>query len=161
MRRYALLLCLILSIAIGGHAFAVDDDDSATVEVLAGDDDSAPSPPASVEITDEEAVEAVTDLVDAAQTKNWVLLLSAMLTLVIFAFRRFNLLSKVPPRYLPTVAVVLGVAGDLLYSLKTGGAVSTTGVVIGLASVGIWELLLKHFLAQKKQSAQEPETTTE
>lgn len=152
MRRYALLICLILSIAIGGHAFAGDDDDSAAaVEVLSGDDDSAP---ALAEVSAEEAVEAVEDVVEAAQSKNWALGLSGLLTLIIFAFRRFNLLSKIPPQHLPAVAVALGVAGDLAHSLSTGGAVSTTGAVIGLASIGVWEVLLKHLLKTKKPEAQ-------
>ncbi len=158
MRRFA-LIGLFLSLLIASPALAQNDDDSASMEstVEAGGDDSAPAVAEAPEITDEQAVAAVEDAVEAVQTKSWALGLSALLTLIVFAFRRFNLLKHVPPKAVPAVAVALGIAGDVVYSLSSGGSPSAAGTTIGLASVGVWEVLLKHLLKSRAPEVEDSE----
>ncbi len=52
-----------------------------------------------------------------------------------------GMISKLPPRILPWLAVALGVLGDGIWAYSTGGTLSPgVGAALGLAAVGLREL---------------------
>ena len=150
-----LVLSLLCPIAIGGHALAQDNDDSALV-VPADDDDS--SLVAAVEdilppVSDDEATAAVKTLLDY-QGGNWGVLVAALLTLAIFLVRKLGLLTKVPKKALPWIAAGVAMLGDFIAAVVAGTAVPDAllqGLMLGAAAVGFWEMALKHVLEAPKE----------
>jgi hypothetical protein len=119
-----LVLSLLCPIAVGGHALAQDNDDSALV-VPADDDDSAlvaAVEDALPEVSDEEVTEAVTTLLDY-QNGGWGALAAALLTLLVFLLRKTGALSKLPKQALPWVAAGIAMLGDVVAALATGTAI--------------------------------------
>jgi hypothetical protein len=106
--------------------------------------------------TDEEAVEAAMSLYTAIQEKHWALALGLALSLLVFGLRKVKLLDKLPNKALPWVTAVVGVIGYIAAALMTDGAdmmdAIMGGATTGIAAVGLWEMLLKHFLGQKKDA---------
>ena len=134
------------------EAKAEGDGDEKAVEKA----DEKAEGPAEVE-TDEEAVEAAGELINAIQTKHWGLAIGLGLTLLVFVLRKVKVLSKVPSKALPWVTAVLGILGYMAAAFMSDGANLTDaalgGLMTGAAAVGLWEMLLKHFLQGKKAEA--------
>lgn len=107
--------------------------------------------------TDEEAVEAAGDLYKALTDRNWALALAFGLALLVWLLRKVKVLSKVPAKAVPWVSAGLAAAGYVVAALMSGGAALGTalmeGAAAGAAAVGLWEMLLKHFLGGKKEGS--------
>ena len=75
------------------------------------------------------------------------------LSLLVFGLRKAKVLAKVPAKMLPWVTAVIGVVGYVVAALMTDGANMTDAIVggatTGVAAVGLWEMVLKHFLSKK------------
>jgi hypothetical protein len=126
-------------------------------DAKAGDGDEAKTDekgdgPAEV-TTDEEAVEAAGELINAIQTKHWGLAVGLGLALLVFGLRKAKVLSKVPSKALPWVTAVLGVVGYIAAAMMVEGAdlmdAAMGGAMTGAAAVGLWEMVLKNFLGSK------------
>jgi hypothetical protein len=122
-------------------------------EKAEGDDAKAEDAPAEIK-TDEEAVEAAGELINAIQQKHWGLAVGLGLTLLVFGLRKVKVLAKVPAKALPWVTAVLGVLGYVAAALMVDGAdlmdAAMGGLMTGAAAVGLWEMVLKNFLGGKK-----------
>ncbi len=164
----AALLVLLAAIAYVGPVYA-DDDDSA-VALVADDDDSAtafwtaavPDDDDSglallPTVSDEQAAEALSVLMQG-ETTGFGVLAAAFLSLLIFALRKTPLLSRVPKKALPWLAACLAMAADVLTALLTGmalGPALAEGLLIGAGASGFWEMALKHMVAPQPEP--EPE----
>lgn len=104
--------------------------------------------------TDEEAVEAATGLYTALANRDWALAIALGLTLLVFGLRKAKVLAKVPAKAVPWVTAVLAMGGYVAAALMTPGvAIGSAlmeGAAAGAAAVGLWEMLFKHFLGNKK-----------
>ena len=126
-------------------AFVIDDDDSSELQLAAV---VAVAP----EISDEQAVVAVKTLLDHQQS-GWGAIVAALLTLLIFAFRRAGALDRLPRQALPWAAAGIAMIGDVIAALSAGTSIPDAllqGLMLGAAAVGFWELALKHALGEKK-----------
>jgi len=107
--------------------------------------------------TDEEAMSAVSMLIDAAKNGHWSLVIALSIMLLIYVGNRTGLLKKLPNKALPWVAAGIGMGGYIAAALMVEGTsmmdAVTGGVVVGAAAVGLWEMVFKHFLASKKAEA--------
>ena len=125
----------------GGCAQAREgDDDSAALNSVESEGSLALD-----SVSDEEALAAVTTLLDYKGSPWWVLV-SAMLTLFVFAIRKAGALSRLPPAAIPWVAAVLAMVADVVTAANSGLALAPAlarGLMIGAAAVGFWELVLK------------------
>jgi len=105
--------------------------------------------------SDEEALIAAKDLYSALQQKHWALALGLGLSLLVFALRRAKLLDKVPNKALPWVTAGLGILSYVVAALMSEGAsipdALLGGASAGVTAVGLWEMVLKHFLGGKKE----------
>lgn len=138
------------------------DTDGAVMGTGTGGEDAGPAD--EIE-TDEEAVEAAKGLYNAIQQKQWALALGLGLSLLVFGLRRLDVLSKVPAKAVPWVTSGLAVVGYVIAALMTEGAVISDavlgGITAGVAAVGLWEMLLKHFLGAKEDPTPAEEEKSE
>ena len=92
-------------------------------------------------------------LFKAIQQKHWGLALGLGLSLLVFGLRRMKVLAKVPAKALPWVTALLGVIGYVTAALMADDAdlmsAAIGGASTGIAAVGLWEMVLKHFLSKK------------
>lgn len=96
-----------------------------------------------------EAVETVSALVKAIQSKNWPVVAGLILMLLVFIANKFGLKDKVGAKAIPWVSLVIGVFATSGMALASGVAVTEAiiqGLGAGLAAVGSWETLFKHIL---------------
>ena len=101
-------------------------------------------------------------LIDAVQNKNWALVFGLLLALMVSVANKFGLKAKVGSKALPWVTSGLAVAGAVGAALLAGIPVMEAlpqGLLAGVAAIGGWEMILKHFLAAKKVEA-DPEPKT-
>jgi len=108
------------------------------------------------------AVDDVSMLIDAVQNKNWALVFGLLLALMVSVANKFGLKAKVGSKALPWVTSGLAVAGAVGAALLAGIPVMEAlpqGLLAGVAAIGGWEMILKHFLAAKKVEA-DPEPKT-
>jgi len=105
--------------------------------------------------TDEEAVEAAQGLYSALANRDWALAIAFGLMLLVFVLRKVKVLAKVPAKAIPWVTAGLAAAGYVVAALMTPGVAIGSAVMEGLAAgaaaVGLWEMLLKHFLGNKSE----------
>jgi len=108
--------------------------------------------------SDEEAVETAKGLYNALQQKQWALALGLGLSLLVFGLRRTGVLNKVPSKALPWVTAAFGVLSYVIAALMAEGAsipdALLGGATAGATAVGLWEMLLKHFLSAKAEAAE-------
>jgi len=105
-------------------------------------------------------VDDVSMLVDALQSKNWALVFGILLSLLVSIANKFGLKDKVGSKALPWVTSGTAVAGAVGAALLSGFPVMealSQGLVAGVAAIGGWEMILKHFLAPKKSEAADPQ----
>jgi hypothetical protein len=108
------------------------------------------------------AVDDASMLIDAVQNKNWALVFGLLLALMVSVANKFGLKAKVGSKALPWVTSGLAVAGAVGAALLAGIPVMEAlpqGLLAGVAAIGGWEMILKHFLAAKKVEA-DPEPKT-
>lgn len=135
-----------------------DDAKADDAKATGGDDAKADDAKADTKElgSEEEAVSAAEGLYSAITNRNWALALSFGLALLVWFLRKVKVLSKVPAKAVPWTAAVMAAAGYVVVSLATPGvAIGTAlaeGAAAGAAAVGLWEMLLKHFLGGKKDS---------
>jgi len=106
----------------------------------------------------EEAVEDAFALIEAIKSKNWPLAVGLILMLLVFVANKLGLKKLVGPKALPWVAMGLAVAGTIGTGLIAGLGWADSimqGILAGVVAIGGWELLLKHFLGDKKPAADE------
>lgn len=96
-----------------------------------------------------QAVDQITVLVKAIQSKNWPVVAGIILMLLVFVANKFGLKDKVGAKAIPWVSLVIGVFATSGMALASGVAVTEAliqGLSAGLAAVGSWETLFKHIL---------------
>lgn len=96
-----------------------------------------------------QAVETVSALVKAIQSKNWPVVAGLILMLLVFMANKFGLKDKVGAKAIPWVSLAIGVFATSGIALASGVAVMEAiiqGLGAGLAAVGSWETLFKHVL---------------
>ena len=96
-----------------------------------------------------QAVDQITVLVKAIQSKNWPVVAGIILMLLVFVANKFGLKDKVGAKAIPWVSLVIGVFATSGMALASGIAVTEAliqGLSAGLAAVGSWETLFKHIL---------------
>lgn len=97
----------------------------------------------------DETTPPVDNLIDAVQQHHWPVAVGLGIALAIYAANRANLLKKVPSRYTPAVAAVLGIVSAIGAQLATGMGWEEAlgkGFLAGAAATGFWEMALKHVL---------------
>lgn len=122
--------------------------------VVEPEDSEAPSEPAEGESgvppvdgeldTDEEALGLLGDLLSAVLSGEWVLAFALLIMLLVFALRRFGVLSKVSGRALPFVSAGVGLGIGFAAAVVAGATLLPAllaGVASGLAASGLWDLL--------------------
>lgn len=91
----------------------------------------------------------VDDLIAALQQHHWPVAVGLGIALALYAANRADLLKKVPSKYTPTLAAVLGIVSAIGAQLATGMGWEEAlgkGFLAGAAATGFWEMALKHFL---------------
>ena len=104
-----------------------------------------------------EAVETVSALVKAIQSKNWPVVAGLILMILVFVANKFGLKDKVGAKAIPWVSLIIGVFATSGMALASGVAVTEAliqGLSAGLAAVGSWETLFKHILGGSSASAE-------
>ena len=97
-------------------------------------------------VTSDEAFSLLGMMAKAFHSHSWMLLSSGALMLLVVCARRFNLMKKVPPAYVPWVTLGMASAVSIAVGLKAGmplGSVLTTGLLVGMAAIGGWESFAK------------------
>jgi len=159
-------LFLALSLTFASPVFAQDADAPAAVEAAApeaeapakdeapADEAKADEAPAPTPEQIDDAVESVSLLVDALQSKNWALAIGILLSLLVAFANKFGLKDKVGSKALPWVTSGVAVVGAIGAALMAGVSImeaASQGLVAGVAAIGGWEMILKHLLAAKKE----------
>lgn len=163
MKRLALAAMALIFLTPVALAQSPNDDDSALV--ASGDDDSAMVTSGNGDssalavaadglpvVSDEQASEALSVLMDAKSSSGWGILAAAILSLLIFGGRKTGLLKKVPKKSMPWLAAVVAMLADFLTAIIAGGPVLAAlahGFMLGAGAVGFWELVLQHGLKDK------------
>lgn len=104
-----------------------------------------------------QAVDQITVLVKAIQSKNWPVVAGIILMLLVFVANKFGLKDKVGAKAIPWVSLIIGVFATSGMALASGVAVTEAliqGLSAGLAAVGSWETLFKHILGGSSASAE-------
>lgn len=97
----------------------------------------------------DETTPPVDDLIAALQQHHWPVAVGLVIAFAIYTANRANLLKKVPSKYTPLVAAVLGIVSAIGAQLATGMGWEEAigkGFLAGAAATGFWEMALKHFL---------------
>jgi len=159
-------LFLALSLTFASPVYAQDADAPAAVEAAApeaeapakdeapADEAKADEAPAPTPEQIDDAVESVSLLVDALQSKNWALAIGILLSLLVAFANKFGLKDKVGSKALPWVTSGVAVVGAIGAALMAGVSImeaASQGLVAGVAAIGGWEMILKHLLAAKKE----------
>ena len=95
----------------------------------------------------------VETIIEAAQQGEWAVLASGVIMVIIWVIRRF-FWSSLPKEWVPSITVLLGYVSVAAGAIMMGAGVGESlmagfgGLLVGLASVGFWELLGKRFLGK-------------
>lgn len=103
----------------------------------------------------EEVILLVKEIIEAAKSGHWSVLVGLVLTLLVWILRKFNVISFVPKKAIPWITAALGIVGYIGVSLSTGMAVEDAimhGFLTGVSAVGLWELIGKHLLKKPKKA---------
>ena len=157
-------LFLALSLTFASPVYAQDAGAPEAVEAAAPEADAPEAPakddakadeaPAPTPEQIDDAVESVSLLVDALQSKNWALAIGILLSLLVAFANKFGLKDKVGSKALPWVTSGVAVIGAIGAALMAGVSImeaASQGLVAGVAAIGGWEMILKHLLAAKKE----------
>lgn len=131
------------------EAPAPEADDEVDEEIAL---DTTPEPE-----TLEEAVDIGLQLHDAVQASDYAMIGALALMLVVFVVRKY-LWKSIPKEHIPLVTVTLAVLGEIAMALYAGvewTQAIASGVSIGLAAIGGWEVLGKKLLKKPGADAEE------
>jgi hypothetical protein len=125
----------------------------------AGQPEAGKSPgsePAEIE-DDDNAVAVLKQLVDAAKSGHWSLVVAFGIMLLVYLLQKFGLADKLGKKAAPWIAATTGILGYVAAALLVEGATIpnalTGGFLTGAAAVGLWEMLFKHFMKAKEPGA--------
>lgn len=85
-------------------------------------------------------------VVEAFRSRDWGLLASSILMLVVVLARQFRLVQQLPTEWVPWATGGLAIATSVALGIEQGQHWSTilsTGLVIGLTAIGMWETVGK------------------
>lgn len=86
---------------------------------------------------------------------DWHALIAVAVPVVLAGLKK--LVDRLPPRWLPLLATLLGMVADALVSLSTGGEVNVlAGAAAGLLGVGLREFSVKLVRGESKDRSQLP-----
>jgi len=180
--RFAILFALLTALAVSTPALAAppadlgeaatstetgdetgdDAGDSGTTGAVAdvADGDTGDTggtgglAPADELASDEEAVQAAEDLVQAIHMGHIPLAVALALLLLVYILRRLGTLDSVPEPYTKWVVAAVSVTGYVIASLSLDGATLLPalkeGVVAGAAAVGLGEMVLARLFGRSK-----------
>jgi hypothetical protein len=105
-----------------------------------------------------EAVGLVGQIIEAIKVKNWGVLASLVIMLIVYGIRMIGLpyLQK-KPEHLALVSQFLGCLATMAISLYAGGSVLNAiigGLFIGAAASGFWSAVFKFILPKPKAEQQ-------
>jgi len=89
------------------------------------------------------------NLLDALAAHHWPLAAGLLIVFVVYGANRLGLQEKVGPKFIPWVAVGLGILSAVGAQLLTGISWEEAigkGFAAGATATGLWEMLLKHLL---------------
>ena len=106
------------------------------------------------ELSPEEVLAIGTWVIKAIRGGEWGLAIAGILMVLVWVIRKFIFL-RLPSSYMPWVAAGLGAASAIAANLQAGQpwlAALISGLMVGLASSGLWSLIGKKLLsaAEKK-----------
>jgi hypothetical protein len=122
----------------------------------------APAEELVVPETSEEVIASVIQIIQSAQAGNWTAAGALFLMLFVFVVRKFAWKS-IPKKYIPYTVIGLAVAGDLGAALYIGAdplSAALSGLAVGLAAIGGWEVFQTH-LKKLLPSKEEPKEVIE
>lgn len=148
----------ILSFSLFMAPVSAQDGATEAPEVVeaAAPDENAEAPTDTIPESFDEAVEDVSALVNAVESKNWPVAAGVFFMLLTFLANKFGLKDKVGAAKLPWAVMGLSIIGTLGIALAGGVAIPTAlvqGLTAGLAAIGSWEAFFK--LALKKKTTGE------
>ena len=97
--------------------------------------------------TGEDALGLLSPLLKAFEAKDWALFAGLLLSGLIFGLRQLQIGKKIPDELVPWAAVLIAVLTSVAAGLaahQPAGNVIWTGLLVGVASVGSWELIVKN-----------------
>ena len=124
-------------------------------------EEAKPEVPTEIK-TDAEMGEALGMVIDMAKQGKWMVAIGLLLMILVYAARRFKLLALAPKKAIPWITLGLGLTTSVAMALITehGWMASLfTGIGGSVGSIGLWELLGKHFLGLPESNddkAEEP-----
>jgi len=116
-------------------------------------------PAVEIPESDEEAVGLAVLLLQEVQAGNWSAVGALVLMILVFVVRKY-LWTSIAKDHIPFVVIGLGVAGNLGVALYAGAdpvGATLSGLSVGLAAIGGWEVLQKYL--KKLLPSAEAETT--
>lgn len=104
------------------------------------------APPTAAPQTPKDAIKAGTDALTAFRSGEWLLGIALAVMVLVFVLKRF-VFKALPGSWLPWLSVGVAVAGAvadaILSGIESGNlswlSVGSTGLLAGLAAVGVWE----------------------
>ena len=109
-------------------------------------------PGAKVPETDEEAGAMIGQLLNAAKSGHWLMFAGLMLLILMWAFNKMGLASRIGRKYVPWVTLGVGAIGAIAVALATGGGLLDAlklGLLEGGVAIALWELVFKRFTKAK------------
>lgn len=110
------------------------------------------------QISTTEVADTVQQLIAAGKAGQWTLVAALVLALLVWGLRTFAL-QAMPKKYVPYVVVGAGGAITFSAAIFAGGDLtvalisSISGLVLGLSSIGLWELVLKKLLKRDENES--------
>lgn len=89
-------------------------------------------------------------VVEAFRSRDWGLLASSVLMLVVVLARQFRLIQRLPAEWVPWATGGLAIATAVALGIEQGQhwtTILSTGLVIGLTAIGMWETVGKSTVA--------------
>lgn len=118
----------------------------ATVDAPAADTDE-PAPGAEV-LTTEDALALLPQIIAAAKSGNWGLLIALVLMVVVYVLKTF-VWKKLPKEAVPYVTIGVTSVTSFSAAILAGSSVADSvligvgGLLMGLSAIGVWEVLGK------------------
>ena len=152
MKRYLALLGAVVCLTLPTLSLAQTPPptDEATAAPTAT---ATPIPGEDLDL--EGAVDLLPTLLEAIQEKNWNLVASIVLLLLVFGIRTY-VWKSIPKEWIPIATVALAIAGATSGGLMVGKPVSESillGVTVGVGTIGVFELFkaIKRLVTGKRK----------
>ena len=125
----------------------------------------APVTPEGEEVSADEVISMVTQMVEAGKAGKWGVMVGFILMLLVWLMRfqipflNKSILGWIPPKALPWVTMGIACVGTLGTELAVGGAhwgaALLSAFVTGGSAIALWEAVGKHFLPKAKKEEAE------